>query len=407
MRILWTLLVLASASFASAQPIVPPAGDPPPTMDVGDLLRKLRKSPPPAPSAPDDRSLIVTLAPVIGAKPTFGAIFGLAGNLAFHRGDPATTSISSSVLSATVSTQKQTAINARTTMFGQDDRWRLETDHRFQWTSQPTFGLGMNSARPASERVRFDLFRLYQSVFWRARNDLFIGGGLNFDAQTNVRPMSGEEASWSSSAYVEYSEANGLPLPSQIAAGPGVDVIWDSRDSFITPGAGSLARVGYRAFFDGFLGGDSRWDRLTVDARTYRPVTRSRRHLLALWAYADFVVDGVAPYFNLPATASDTYARSGRGYAEGHFRGEKLAFVEAEYRGPLLRNGLLGFVAFANATTVSNRAVDERLFDHVAPGGGLGLRLLLNKRSKTNLAFDIGFGERGNRGIYLAVQEAF
>lgn len=39
--------------------------------------------------------------------------------------------------------------------------------------------------------------------------------------------------------------------------------------------------------------------------------------------------------------------------------------------------------------------------------GGAGLRLLINKRSRTNLAFDIGFGEKGNKGVCLAVQEAF
>ncbi len=72
-----------------------------------------------------------------------------------------------------------------------------------------------------------------------------------------------------------------------------------------------------------------------------------------------------------------------------------------------MRNGLLGMVVFLNATTISNQAEDEALFDHFAPGGGAGLRLLLNKRSKTNLAFDIGFGEKGNHGVYLAVQEAF
>jgi hypothetical protein len=64
-------------------------------------------------------------------------------------------------------------------------------------------------------------------------------------------------------------------------------------------------------------------------------------------------------------------------------------------------------VAFFNTTTISNRSQGESLFDHFAPGAGAGLRLLLNKRSKTNLAFDIGFGENGNRGVYLAVQEAF
>ena len=72
-----------------------------------------------------------------------------------------------------------------------------------------------------------------------------------------------------------------------------------------------------------------------------------------------------------------------------------------------MKNGLLGMVAFLNATTISNLAQEERLFDSVAIAGGAGLRLLINKRSKTNLCFDFGVGKNGSRGIYLAVQEAF
>ena len=89
------------------------------------------------------------------------------------------------------------------------------------------------------------------------------------------------------------------------------------------------------------------------------------------------------------------------------FRGERLAYGEIEYRAPLTRNGLLGMVAFFNATTVTNLENDERLFDSFAPAGGAGLRLLINKRSKTNLCFDVGIGKQGSKGIYLAVQEAF
>ena len=87
--------------------------------------------------------------------------------------------------------------------------------------------------------------------------------------------------------------------------------------------------------------------------------------------------------------------------------GERLAYVEIEYRGTLMRNGLLGMVAFLNTTTVSNLAQDERIFDSFAWGGGAGVRLLINKRSKTNLCLDVGFGKQGSRGVYLAIQEAF
>jgi outer membrane protein assembly factor BamA len=377
------------------------------TMDVTDVIRKLRHKPPPEPAEFDYRQRMRAIAPVIGAKPSSGVIAGVAGNVAFFRGDPSTTHISSSVASATISSKKQAGINTHTTMYGGDDRWLFEGDHRFQWTSQETFGLGTSTVSSSGEVVEFDFFRLYQSVYRRLRPGLFAGGGLYFDSHADVHPHEGAESEWSQSAFYQYSTANGLPLDTQTSAGPSVEIIWDTRDSFINPSRGWLARASYRALFDGFLGGSSDWEKVNLDVRTYRPVSKDRRHLLAVWAYADLVVDGVAPYFDLPTTAGDAYGRSGRGYAEGHFRGEKLTFVELEYRGPITRNGLLGFVAFFNAATISDRQDGEQLFDNFAPGAGAGLRLLLNKRSRTNLTFDVGFGEQGNRGVYLTVQEAF
>ena len=379
------------------------------TVDVVDLIRMLRrKDPPPSSEAGFDyRKPMRAFAPVIGAKPSSGVIVGVAGNVGFFRGEPATTHISSSVASVTVTTRKQAGISAHTTMFGRDDRWLLELDHRFQWTSQETFGLGTSTALSSGETIRFDFYRLYQSAYYRLRPHLFAGGGLYFDDHADVRPDEGGEEQWPQSPYYQYSAANGLPLDAQISAGPSLEIVWDSRDSFINPTRGWLARTSYRRLIDGFLGGDSSWEKVNLDLRTYAPLSASRRHRLAVWTYADLVVDGVAPYFDLPSTAGDSYGRSGRGYAEGHFRGEKLAFVELEYRAPLTRNDLLGMVVFANLTTISNRQAGEHLFDHFAPGAGGGLRVLLNKRSRTNLAFDVGFGEKGNRGVYLVVQEAF
>ena len=159
--------------------------------------------------------------------------------------------------------------------------------------------------------------------------------------------------------------------------------------------------------FDGFLGGDSSWQKLNLDVRTYVNLSHDRRQKLAFWGFTDLVTGGVAPYFDLPATGLDTYGRSARGYAEGQFRGERLAYGEVEYRAALMKNGLLGMVAFLNTTTVTNLDGGEHLFDSFATGGGGGLRLLINKRSKTNLCFDVGFGKQGSKGIYLAIQEAF
>ena len=407
------LLMMAVAARAQS----PPAdGDPrqaapdPPaeTMDVFDLLRKLRnKGPDAQPEVWDYRRPMMAFAPVIGAKPSSGVLLGAAGNVAFYRGDPSTTGISSMVASVTFSTKKQTAVTDRFTMFAANNRWRLEGDHRFQWTSSDTYELGTSADTSAGILANFDFFRLHHTLYRRLRPAVYAGAGLYFDDHTNVGPGSGTELAWDDSPYVTYSGAHGLPLDAQISAGTSLDLLWDSRDSFINAHRGWLAKASYRTLFDGFLGGDSSWQKLTLDLRTYVNASRDRRHRVAIWGFADLVVGGAAPYLDLPSTAGDTYGRSARGYAEGQFRGERLAYGEVEYRGTLSRNGLLGVVAFLNTTTVTNLANDEHLFDSFATGGGAGLRLLINKRSKTNLCLDFGFGKQGSRGVYLAVQEAF
>jgi outer membrane protein assembly factor BamA len=408
------MAIFVMAAPTAAQPPAPdsarqqaaaPAAE---TMDVFDLLRKLRHKEADAQTESwDYRKPMIAFAPVIGAKPSSGVLLGAAGNVAFYRGDPSTTRISSMVTSLTFSTKKQTSLTNRFAMSGCENRWRHEGDYRFQWTSLETYGLGTSADTSVGVQANFDFFRLYHTSYYRLRPGLYAGAGLYFDNHTSVGPSEGEEPEWTESPYATYSQAHGLPLDSQIAAGTSLDLLWDNRDSFINADRGWLAKASYRTLFDGFLGGDSSWQKLNLDLRTYVSLSHDRRHKIAFWGFADLVVGGAAPYLDLPSTAGDTYGRSARGYAEGQFRGERLAYGEVEYRGTLTRNGLLGVVAFLNTTTVTNLDNDERLFDSFATGGGAGFRLLINKRSKTNLCLDFGFGKQGSRGVYLAVQEAF
>jgi len=380
-----------------------------PAMDLLDLWKKIRhKEPTEAEraAAEENRSRMFAFAPVIGYKPSSGAMIGVAGNAAYFWGDPQTTHISSMVASLTFSSKKQTSLTQKFSAFARDDRWHLAGDNRFLWTSQDTYGLGTGTAPEDGMNLKYDHFRVYETAFRRVHRRLFAGVGFHFNTHTDVRPGD-DEVSWEDSPYVVYSEQHGLPLDSQTSAGTSANLLIDSRDSAINPSRGWLGRASYRAFFDGFLGGDSSWQELDVEARAYLKLTPDARHKLAFWLFADLVVGGAAPYLDLPATGMDTYGRSGRGYAEGRFRGERLVYGEVEYRTTLMRNGLLGMVVFLNTTTVSNAQEGEQLFDRFASGAGFGLRALLNKRSNTNLCFDVGWGRQGSRGIYLAVQEAF
>jgi outer membrane protein assembly factor BamA len=236
---------------------------------------------------------------------------------------------------------------------------------------------------------------------------LLAGVGLHVSAHTNIEPGEDAEAGWSESPYVIYSSTHGFSLDQQTSGGASVNLQIDTRDNAINPDNGWLGAVSYRPFVRGFLGGDSTWQELYLDARTYRALDAGRRHKLAFWLWGDLVTGGTAPYLDLPAIGMDKYGRSGRGYSEGRFRGERLVYGEIEYRWTITRNGFLGMVAFVNTVTLSNLQSGEHLFDHFASGAGAGLRVLLNKRSKTNLCFDVGVGRQGSHGLYLAVQEAF
>jgi outer membrane protein assembly factor BamA len=403
------LLAVPEAAVGQTASTATPDNAAAPATDIFDVWRAFRHKEKAPDASWDYEQTMKAFAPVIGVKPSSGALVGLAGNIAFYRGDPATTRISSMVASLTFSSKGQTSLTDRFTMFGRDDRWRLEADHRFQWTSLETTPLGTSATSDDRVVADFDFFRLHHTAYYQLPRGLYAGGGFYYDNHTNIGPQDNEgaEAEWAQSPFVTYSETNGLPLDAQASVGPSLDVLWDTRDSFINATRGWLAKASYRISIDGLMGADSSWQRVNLDMRSYRPVSASGRHTIAGWMFADLIVGGVAPYLDLPGTGLDTYGRSARGYSEGEFRGERLAYGEIEYRGTLMKNGLLGMVAFVNATTTSNLQQDERLFDSVAIGGGAGFRLLINKRSRTNLCFDVGIGKNGSKGIYLAVQEAF
>ena len=380
-----------------------------PTKDLFDLLRELRHKPEPPPPGPEDyKKWMVAAAPVLTYGPTSGFGIGLAGNMAVYRGFPGTTRISSIVASVTATTKEQVLVNAKISSSAVDNRRRFEGDNRLYWTSQKTYGLGTDTAEGAAVDQKYDYFRFYETLYQKVARNTYLGAGLLYSNHRDVRPGDDEaEAAWPSSPYVLYSEKYGFDPESQTSAGVSLSALVDSRDGPINPSRGWHAGLTYRAFFDGFLGGASAWQQLSYDGRTYLRLTPDARHKLAFWLSGDFVIAGTAPYLDLPATGMDTYGRAGRGYPQGRFRGESLVYGEAEYRWTATRNGLFGMVAFLNTQTFGSDETGEKLFDSFATGAGFGFRLMLNKRSQTNLCLDIGWGKDGSSAVYFAVQEAF
>ena len=71
----------------------------------------------------------------------------------------------------------------------------------------------------------------------------------------------------------------------------------------------------------------------------------------------------------------------------------------------LLRNGLLGAVLFGNTSQFSDPRNDRQ--ERWASAVGVGLRLKINKETRSNLAVDFAWGRDGSKGVYVAINEAF
>jgi hypothetical protein len=90
------------------------------------------------------------------------------------------------------------------------------------------------------------------------------------------------------------------------------------------------------------------------------------------------------------------YNNSGRGYAEGRFRGKDMFYIESEYRFGITKNGLLGGVIFANGESLTGYPSNN--FQKIAPATGAGIR---------NIAIDYGAGIDHSHGFFVNLGEMF
>jgi outer membrane protein assembly factor BamA len=408
---LLTCALIGTPPGPAAAQVTPPDPNAVPILDVFDLIRKLRHKPPPEESETEtgtgqSKKSTITAAPVMGYNPATGFAVGFGLSSAFFRGDPATTNLSSLLASLKVTTNGQLVLSARVNALTADNRWRLVGDTRAYLTNQDTYGLGTDSGPGQAVNMKYDYLRLYETVYKQLRPNLFAGAGFLYSNYSHIRPDPENPAATPESGFLTYSNEFGLKLGAQTSAGASVNALVDSRDSSINPSRGFYADLMYEMYLGGFLSGTSTWQLSHSDLRTYARLTKDSRQKLAFWFFANLVTGGIAPYFDLPATGDDTYGRSGRGYTQGRFRGERMLYGEIEYRWTITKNGLLGMVAFLNTETLSDRETGERLLDSFATGAGAGLRLMLSKRSKTNLCIDYGRG-KGSSGVYVGLREAF
>jgi outer membrane protein assembly factor BamA len=390
--------------------------------DLNELVRQAFRR---QPKAPKKRSGSILLVPIIGSNPATGFMVGVGGQAAFKM--PGSDAYSSFSGSAQFTTKSQMIFMLKNNMYTKGNRFYLEGDWRYLVFSQSTYGLGTTAPEGGlldyqyhlfgmettedslAQPMKFNFARVHQLVSIRLYKGLMAGIGYEFDLYTNIRDerLSIEPGDTLLTSHYVYSVLTGFDARRYNSSLVSFNLTYDSRDNIMNAYRGYFATVGYK-FGPEFLGNKRTSSSFDFEWRSFHGLSRKNpRHLIGFWIMGHITRDGDFPYLILPATAYDQRNRNSRGYTQGRFRGPRFMYGEAEYRFPISRcSGILGGVIFVNATTTDNPVLDVDLFDSVRPAYGAGLRVMIDKASRMNLAIDVAWGHH-SFGFYLNVTESF
>lgn len=393
--------------------------------DLADVLRAARNKPPSNKTSTGS----ILLIPVIGSNPATGFMFGVAGQYGFKMsgGDTRFSMLSGSVQ---FTSKNQKIFLLKNNIYTKKNKVFFTGDWRYQIYSQATYGLGTDapeggildyqfslagaetSLDSLAQPLNFNFLRLYQSASFRILKKypgIYLGVGYGLDHYSEIKDdkLVLEQDREVITSHYAYNSYYGFSTSRYYISTLNLNLIVDTRDNMINPYRGHFLMATWRGR-PKFLGNSNTASFFHVEWRSFHPLSaKNPRHLLAFWLMGDFTPEGKFPYMTLPATAYDQRSRSARGYTQGRFRGNNLVYGEAEYRFPISScGGLWGGVLFVNATTATNTFQSLRLFESTKPGYGVGLRLMVDKATRTNLAIDFGFGDRSS-GFYLAATETF
>lgn len=308
------------------------------------------------------------------------------------------------------------AVDLKYSIFS-EGTYGLGSDYNQPIKESWNFGGVQNSGLSGAQPLNYSYWRMHFTALREMADHLYVGIGYHLDYHYKIidqlLDLDTEEPVITSHYY--YSFANSFDPQSYFSSGTSFNVLYDSRDHTMNPYKGSFLQASYRINIE-WMGSTQNYQQLYLETRLYKALSQKMpRHLIAFWAIGSFITSGEAPYLDLPSSSSDMRNRIGSGYVASRFRGKEWVTAETEYRFPITKNGLLGGVVFASATTTSREqtVVGEntfdqlKLFEAIRPAGGFGVRLMLKRAGRMNLSMDMAFGQNGAKGFYFAVGETF
>jgi len=391
--VFWKKICLLCFLLASSQALRAQAAN---EEDLIDIARKVfdKKAKPRNDTSSQPR---LSAVPAAGYSLQTGFAVLLVANGAFYTGKPGETNMSSVLTSLTYSQQKQVIFPIQANIWTKNNKYNIVTDWRYLKYPSYTYGLGGYTTFYDQYTINYNAIRLHQTFYRKVATDLYAGIGYNFDYFWNIKevdPPSGKVTDFEQYGLSSTEQASGITF----------NVLYDTRKNSINPDNGVYTNLVYRPNFT-FLGNEATWRSMIVDLRKYIKLPFGKDNILAFWNYDWLTLSGMPPYLMLPNTGGDPYSNTGRGYIQGRYRGKNMLYGEGEYRFAISGNDLLGGVVFANLQTFTEEGSNK--FEVLMPGYGAGIRIKLNKFSKTNIAIDYGLGLQGSGGFFVNLGEVF
>jgi outer membrane protein assembly factor BamA len=356
------------------------------------------------------------IIPIIGSQPATGFSYGFVTQYTF-KGKKVDDKYSSINLGATFTEKKQLLINVKNSVMLNNNKMFLSGDWRFYIFSQANYGLGTDILPPKYRDNDFDLndlkepmdynyFKFHQTASWEVKNNYYVGAGVHLDWYTTITDNKLDIANGKFTNHYNYSKKYDYNDKEYFVNGLSLNLLYDSRDNQINTNSGMFANINYR-FNPAISKSQHASNVLFMEYRYFLPLSKfNPQHVFSVWATGQFVTSGTVPYLNLPSIGWDQRSRSGKGYTQGLFRGQKMVYFESEYRFPISCNQLISGTVFANFTSASDKDRQIRLFQYVQPAVGVGLRILIDKATRTNLVLNYAWG-RHSKAFYLNAGESF
>lgn len=368
-------------------------------------------------------SLVSTL-PSAGFNPSVGFSVGVTSTAGLVFGDPKITTMSVLNANAYISTKGLIQFETKNNIFTNDDLYNIQGNVQIGKTVALDYGVGTGSRAHGEQGFTFDglplrsnsevmplnysYIKISQRVYRRIAKHLLFGAGVIFNIYNDIDDEKKKGPKPDAHNH-RYSISHGFPTSEYTNNGLLLNLEYNSRDHINRPYEGMFIDLILRTN-ETWMGSNKRATQLRTELRKYWGLSRvNREHILAYWFWGSYLLNGDLPYLELPGTGSDQTNRLGRGYTIGRFKGQSFMYSELEYRFPLTKNKLFSGVVFANAQTASaqRRINDINLGEFVEPGGGVGLRILFNKYTRSNLCVDYGIGSYGAKGIFVGLNEVF